>query len=499
MSQVKIHIQRGFQIGEIDHQMFGSFVEHMGSVIHNGIYEPNHPSADPNGFRTDVLELVKDLGLSVIRYPGGNYTSNYDWEDTIGPVENRPVKLDLAWRQIEPNTFGLDEFMKWMECVGAEPIMTVNLGTKGIQDAVNLIEYTNFPGGSKYSEQRRRNGHELPYKIKTWCLGNELDGQWQIARKRATDYGQLAAEAGKAMKIVDPDIKLVAVGSSAPHLDSYPDWDLEVLKETYDVVDYLSLHHYINQYEDDLPTYLARAQDVEDQIQTILSACDYVKTLKRSSKTMMLSFDEWNVHKSPDVIYQEWTTGSPFDWCRFNLADSLVFGSMLMTLLRHCDRIKIACQSLLVNTIPLILTEKGGEAWPNPTYWILQQVSKHGRGITMQTQITAPTYPTGKYGEVLAIDHIAILQKSESEITVFLINRSQQVIETEVEIGGYTVQSGPIIHQEMTHSELTTTNLGNDNLALKIAISKNQPEKVGNTVYCMLQPYSWNMLQIPLV
>ena len=498
MEQVKILIQKSFRIGKIDDHMFGSFVEHMGSVVYNGIFEPDHPTADKDGFRGDVLTQVRNLGLSVIRYPGGNYTSGYNWEDTIGPVDKRPNKLDPAWRQIEPNTFGLDEFMNWARQVGADPIMTVNLGTRGVQDAINLIEYTNFSQGTYYSDMRRKNGRQAPYKIKTWCLGNELDGEWQVARKTAQEYGRLAAEAGKAMKSVDPDIKLVAVGSSAPHLASYPAWDLDVLKETYDIADYISLHHYINQNGDDLPDYLARAADVEQQITTVIAACDYVKAVKRSTKTMMLSFDEWNVHKTPDKIYQEWTTGSPYDWCRYNMPDALVFGSILLTLLRHADRIKIACQSLLVNTIPLILTEKGGKAWPNPTYWIYQQASLHGRGTVMLSQIVAPTYHTERYGDVLSVDHLAILNESEATATIFLINRVDHRLDTEISLDGFKSQLKSVIQQEMHHPDLTVTNTGPDSIALKIEAVRQQPNISGNVVFCELQPYSWTMLQVQL-
>lgn len=498
MSKVKIQIQHDFQIGAIDKQMFGSFVEHMGSVVHNGIFEPGHPTADNAGFRRDVFDLVDDLKLSVIRYPGGNYSSNYDWEDSVGPVENRPSKIDLAWRQIEPNTCGFNEVMEWLSALGAEPIMTVNLGTKGIQDAINLIEYTNFPKGTKYSDLRRQHGREFPYGIKTWCLGNELDGQWQIARKTAKEYGRLAAETGKAMKIVDPDIKLVAVGSSATHLDSYPDWDLQVLKETYEIADYISLHHYINQNSDDLPTYLARAKDVDDQIVTILAACDYVQSLKRSKKKMMLSFDEWNIHRTPDIVYEPWKTGSPLDWCRFDMADSLVFGSMFITLLRHADRIKIACQSLLVNTIPLILTEKGGDAWPNPTYWIMQQISKYGRGTALLTFISSPEYSTEKYGQVLCVDHIAVLGDSGKEITIFLINRSPDEQDTEIQVGGFVQSVSEVTHTEMHNTDLHAVNTGKNDIKLRIQPAIRSPQVSDDTIHCFLEPYSWNTVKIVL-
>lgn len=500
MEKAQLVVSKDYKIGKIDNRMFGSFVEHMGSVVYNGIYEPTHATADKNGFRNDVIELVKELNLSVIRYPGGNFTSGYDWEDGIGPLEQRQSKLNLAWRAYEPNTFGLNEFIQWSKKVSAEPIMTINLGTRGITEAGNIVEYCNFSHGSYWSELRKSHGIKEPYKIKLWCLGNELDGEWQIARKTADEYGLLACEAGKAMKIIDPDIELVAVGSSARHLASFPEWDRTVLMHNYEQADYLSLHNYINKKGTPTSNYLAMTLDMEKQIQDIIAACDYVKGVKRSNKTMFLSFDEWNVHKSPDIEYVPWQIGSPFDWCRFNMEDTLVFGSMLLSLLRHGDRIKIACQSLLVNTIPLILTEKNGKAWRNPTFYPLMHASLYGRGEVLTNVLNTPKYDSTEYTDVPKVDSVSIYNEEQLTLTVFAINRSDELISLEIDARDFEICKLKE-HIVLSHEDIAAVNTAENPKEISPHLNKNHTiivDKTGKNEY-ILNAYSWNVIRFSLV
>lgn len=436
MNESKIKIRKDFLIGAISPKLFGSFIEHMGSVVYTGIYEPGHPQADEHGFRLDVLELIKELDLGVIRYPGGNFTSGYDWLDTIGPVEQRPKKIDLAWRGIEPNTFGIHEFFEWLKHTNAEPIFTVNLGTKGIDDARNIVEYCNFPKGSYWSDLRRKNGQEEPFGIKLWCLGNELDGPWQIGAKSAYEYGRLANEDSKVMKLVDDSIETILVGSSTPRLASYPEWDRIALEQAYETVDYLALHNYIDKYDeddltkppknerDDTPTYLAKSYRFDRQIEEVVAACDYVKGALRSEKTMYLAFDEWNVHSQPEKVHDDFQIGSPIDWCYFTMEDALLFGSLGLAILRHADRVKIACQSLLVNTIPLILTDAGGKAWCNPTYHIMAHLSNYAKGYVLRQTVNGPTYDCEKIKDVPFVDSVVV--ENETELVVFCVNRGNQ-------------------------------------------------------------------------
>ncbi len=493
MKHAAITVSKDFKIGQIGDRMFGSFVEHMGSVVYNGIYEPDHPAADGNGFRMDVLGLVRELGLSVVRYPGGNFTSGYRWEDGIGPKGLRPVRPDPAWRQIETNQFGLNEFMEWVRLVGADPIMTVNLGTRGIDSARDILEYCNFEGGTLWSDLRKAHGVRDPYKIKTWCLGNELDGEWQIARKTAAQYGELALETAKVMKWLDPGIELVAVGSSARHMSTFPEWDRTVLEYTYDHADMLSLHHYIGKRENDTPTYLAMPMEMERQIEEVIAACDYVRGLKRSNKVMQLSFDEWNVWREPDIPNVEWQVGAPYDWVRFRMEDALVFGSAMLTLLRRADRIKIACQSLLVNTIPMILTDKGGKAWRNPTFYPFLHVSKYGRGVALQCLVDSPKYDTSKYTDVPVVDPVAVHNEETGELTIFAVNRAAENVRLDLDVRDF---AGMVFleHIVLKHDRLDAVN------------TSEQPDEIiprqgagavldGGRGHVVLDPYSWNVVR----
>lgn len=335
-----IYAHRHFPIGEIDNRIYGSFLEHLGRAIYGGIYDPSHPSADAHGFRGDVLNLVRQLKIPVIRYPGGNFVSGYRWEDGTGPRDQRPRRLDLVWTAIEPNTVGIDEFQHWAKCAGAQVMMAVNLGTRGVEDAVNLVEYCNFPGGTKFSDRRRKNGFDQPFSIPLWCLGNEMDGPWQLGHKTAEAYGHLAAEAGKAMKLVDPSIRLIACGSSNSEMPTFLEWEETVLNYTYDVVDYLSMHNYYGNPENDTLEYLGCSLDMDRFISAVAAVCDVVKARKRSQKNMYLAFDEWNVwfhSNEQDKMLDRWTVAPHQLEDVYTFEDALVVGCLLITLLSLCD------------------------------------------------------------------------------------------------------------------------------------------------------------------
>lgn len=502
MATTFIKVRQDFEIGDIDKRLFGSFVEHMGSVIYTGIFEPDHPEANQDGFRKDVLKLVQELELGVIRYPGGNFTSGYDWLDTIGPAEKRPRKIDLAWRAIEPNSFGIHEFFSWLSNLNAEPIFTVNLGTKGIDDARNIVEYCNFSKGSYWSDLRINNGQKEPFDIKLWCLGNELDGPWQVGAKTALEYGRLANEASKVMKLVDNSIKTILVGSSTPRLSSYPEWDRIALEQAYDNVDYLALHNYIDKYDeddltkppknvrDDTPTYLAKAYRFDRQIEEIVATCDYVKGYLRSEKTMYLAFDEWNVHSQPEKVHNDFEIGSPIDWCYFTLEDSLLFGSLGLAILRHADRVKIGCQSLLVNTIPLILTDEKGQAWCNPTYFVMQHLAKFARGKVLQQIVDGPVYDCEKIKNVSVIDSVVV--DDGEYIALFLVNRSEkkQQVSFDCDVS---------LEKQGEHIELISENLLDKNLSEapnKIAPTSKAINFKENQITLSLKGYSWNVVRV---
>ena len=329
MQRARIKVDPDFRIGEVDPRLYGSFIEHLGRAVYGGIYEPEHPTADDMGFRGDVLELVGELEVPIVRYPGGNFVSGYDWEDGVGPKEARPRRLDLAWRTVEPNQVGTNEFAAWAHRAGAEVMMAINLGTRGVDAARNLVEYCNHPSGSRYSDLRRSHGVEEPHGVKVWCLGNEMDGPWQIGQKTPQEYGRLACEAAKAMKWVDPSIELVACGSSYSAMPTFAEWERTVLEHTYDHVEYVSLHTYYRNPEDDRATFLARSLDMDAFIKSVISTCDFVKARKRSKKTIDLAFDEWNVwyHSiEADRELEPWSVAPPQLEDVYTFEDALVVG-----------------------------------------------------------------------------------------------------------------------------------------------------------------------------
>ena len=266
MKKAKIILDKDYVISQIDKRIYGSFVEQLGRGVYTGLYEPGHPTADENGFRGDVIELVKKLNVPVTRYPGGNFVSGFNWEDSIGPKDKRPARLDLAWKTTETNEFGLHEFCEWAKKANTEVMYAVNLGTRAPMDARNLVEYANHKSGTYYSDLRIANGAADPLGIKLWCLGNEMDGSWQMGAKTAVEYGRTANEAGKLMKWTDPSIELVACGSSSSGMPTFGSWEWTVLEEAYHNIDYLSLHRYYGNPHNDTPDFLASTMDLDDFI-----------------------------------------------------------------------------------------------------------------------------------------------------------------------------------------------------------------------------------------
>ena len=396
VTTARIILDPDFRIGTIDPRLYGSFVEHLGRCVYGGIYEPGHPTADDQGFRQDVLDLVRELGVPFVRYPGGNFLSGYNWEDGVGPVEDRPTRLDLAWRTTEPNLIGTNEFAEWAKRAGAEVNLAVNLGTRGVDAARNLIEYCNRPGGGYWSDLRRSHGVADPHKIKTWCLGNEMDGPWQIGQKTAGEYGRLASQTAHAMRLVDPSIELVACGSSNSQMPTFPEWEATVLDHAYGLVDYISLHIYYRYEYDDLGTFLAQSLDMDAFIETVIATCDFVQAKKRTRKQINLSFDEWNVwyhHRQHDreiMASDPWQVAPPLTEDIYTHADALLVGSMLISLLRHADRVKIACLAQLVNVIAPIMTETGGPAWRQTIFYPFLHASRFGQGEVLDLQVRSP-------------------------------------------------------------------------------------------------------------
>ena len=493
--QVTIHPE--YVIASVPDRLFGSFVEHMGRAVYGGIYEPGHPEAEVDGVRLDVIKLIRELGVNVVRYPGGNFVSGYQWEDGVGPVENRPARLDLAWRSRETNEFGLNEFMAWARTAGTEPMLAVNLGTRGMADACNLLEYTNHPGGSYYSDLRVAHGFPAPHGVKLWCLGNEMDGSWQIGHKSADEYGRLAANTARAMRQVDPNIELVLCGSSNMRMPTFGSWEATVLEHAYDDVDYLSLHAYYEQGLTDTGTFLASSVGMEEFINGVVATVDHVRAKKHSNKQIQLSFDEWNLWDESHFVGHanlEWGQAPRLIEETYDQRDAVVFGSLMMCLLRHADRVAIACLAQLVNVIAPIRTEPDSAAWRQTTFYPFALTARHARGQVLQVRQRTSQYIT-EFGDVDLADVVATHDPESGEIAIFAMSRCQDdTTQLEVDLTAF----GSVIVAEHLY-------LGGD--SLEDTNTKTQPERVvprqgtsatvqGNRLSAVLPPCSWTMIRL---
>ena len=498
--QVKMTLDKEYRVADVDKRLYGSFIEHLGRAVYGGIYQPDHPCADANGFRRDVVDLAKELEVPVVRYPGGNFVSNFFWEDSVGPQDERQPRLDLAWRSLEPNTFGIDEFYNWTKEINADIMMAVNLGTRGVADACNFLEYCNFPQGTKYSDLRRQHGKEEPYGIKLWCLGNEMDGEWQLGKKTMEEYGRLSEETAKAMKLIDPSIELVSCGSSFMDMPTFPEWEAKTLEHNYDYVDYISLHQYYGNESNNTDDYLASSDDMEDFIHTVVSICDYVKAKKRSKKTINLSFDEWNVwfhSKAEEADITEnrpWQVAPPLLEEHYNFEDALMVGLMLITLLKNADRVKIACLAQLVNVLAPIMTEADGGAWKQTIYYPFLHTSKYGRGTVLMTPMNSPMHETREHGEVKDIVSVAVWSEEQEELTIFAVNRNlheDHCLEIDIRsFGGYEV----VEKIEMISDDLKMGNsLFEENV--KPIIAKDI-KKDNGMIKVNLKKASWNVIRL---
>ncbi len=512
MKEAHVIADRDFVIGDTDPRLFGAFVEHLGRCVYGGLYEPGHPTADEHGFRGDVLALVRELGPTIIRYPGGNFVSGYNWEDGVGPVEKRPRRLDLAWMSTEPNTFGTNEFIDWCRAADVEPMLAVNLGTRGPDDARRLVEYCNFPGGTELSDLRRQHGWEKPHGIKFWCLGNEMDGPWQMETKTATEYGRVATEAAKLMKWIDPTIELAACGSSARTMPTFGIWEDTVLEHCFDHVEFISLHTYLNNYADDTPAFLASPDLMDTFIEEVVAIADAVAARRRSPKRIMLSFDEWNVwyrtrRKNEGRTKLGWPIAPQILEEVYDMQDALAFGGACLALLNHADRVRAACLAQLVNAIAPIMTETGGPAWRQTIFYPFRDMSKLGRGRVLRTRVSSPTYsaiyydPRGTADLHFPLPEVPYLKLSvvdnaaEGTVTLFMLNRHlDETLTVDAQVRGFGTLSVAEAH-ELHHGNLKATNTKDRPNEVKPA-PLNRVEISDDHLRVRLAPASWNVVRL---
>ncbi len=497
MKNAKLILDRDYVVSPIDKRIYGSFIEHLGRAVYTGIYEPTHPTADEEGFRKDVIDLVKKLDVPVTRYPGGNFVSGFRWEDSIGPKESRPSRLELAWGVTETNEFGLHEFASWAKKANTDVMYAVNLGTRGPLEAKEIVEYCNHKSGTYLSDLRIKNGAADPFGIKLWCLGNEMDGPWQMGAKTAYEYARVANEAAKMMKWVDRSIECVACGSSSSGMPTFGDWEWTVLDECYNNIDYLSLHRYYGNPHNDTPDFLASTMDLDNFIKTVAAISRGVKGKKHSHHTVNLSLDEWNVWyhssgKDHEAHKRDpWGKVLPLLEDEYNFEDALLIGLMLITILKNADTVKVACMAQLVNVIAPIMTSAGGPAWAQTIYYPLMQASKYGRGVSLMPQITCDKFDTKHYSDVPVVDAAAVLGEDDT-VTVFAVNRDlENPVSLECDFRsfeGYKVISHSVLHHDDVKALNTETNPN------EVVPCDVEPKVEDGKI--MLPASSWNVIRL---
>jgi alpha-L-arabinofuranosidase len=500
MLTARIIADADFVVAPLDRRIFGTFVEQMGRCVYGGIYEPGHATATPEGFRQDVLDLTRELGVTIVRYPGGNFLSGYDWEDGVGPKDQRPVRLDLAWQTTETNEFGTNEFIVWCRKAELEPMFAVNLGTRGPDEARHLLEYCNHPGGSYYSDLRRAHGFEAPHDIKFWCLGNEMDGPWQICAKTAQEYGRIAQETGKVMKWVDPTIELAACGSSQRAMTTYGAWEYEVLDRCFDQVDYISLHAYFRNDADNIADYFTAIEDLDSFIREVAAIADAVGAKRRSRRKIMLSLDEWNVwykaHSPDDLKKPGWPKAPKLLEEIYNFEDALIVGGALIVMMNNADRVKAACLAQLVNVIGPIMTETGGPAWRQTIFHPFADCARHGRGEVLQLKIECGGFPTTAHGEVPNVLATVVRDADAGTATLFALNRSvTDEVELTVMLRGLEPDLAIVSASELHDPDLKAINRRDAPDAVR-PTTNVRVALDGGRLTATLRPQSWNVVSL---
>lgn len=498
-TKAQIYLDSNRTVSQISPLLFSGFAEHMGRCIYEGIYDPASPHADERGLRRDVIAALRDLNFRSIRYPGGNFLSGYRWEDGVGPKDQRPARRDLAWKSLETNQFGTNEFIEFCKDINTQPMFGVNMGTATIQDAANFIEYCNAPTGTKYADLRASHGYAQPHGVKYWCLGNEMDGPWQIGHLEASEYGLKAREAAKMMRWHDSSVELILCGSSNNVIPTYPEWDRTVLELCWDQVDYHSIHYYAGNREDDTASYLAISDELEAFVDTISGILRYVKAKNRSNHDVYLSWDEWNVWYKARFASDtdgEWKQAPHLIEEVYNLEDLLVVAQWLNVFLRKSDVLKIACLAQIVNVIAPILTTR--DAMLKQTiYYPLALFSKLASGVALDTWVKSPYYHTAKYGDMPLLDVSASYDEAKQTQAVFIVNRSQtESLPVELYWQDRVPQSIRAVHQLSGTDPKAANSFENPNLIVPTTVAS--PSISGDCAGIVLPPLSFTALDIVL-
>lgn len=425
--QARIKIDTDRKVGEVHPYMFGNFAEHLGRCIYGGIYEEGSALSDASGFRKDVMEATKNLGVSLLRWPGGNFASGYNWKDGIGPKNQRPVRPDHAWGDLDSNRFGTDEFLQYCERLGVTPYICINAGYGTVNEAREWVEYVNESRSTYWADQRRKNGRDKPYGVKIWGLGNEIDGPWQLGHKNAEDYSKFALEAAKAMRRVDSSIQLIASGSSnfGPNSD-WIAWNREILQNLRSEIDYISLHTYIGNRENNFERFLATSQDLDERIEVVAGLIQAAQAGQRNPRPIYIAYDEWNVwYRARGNT--EFATGSTRLEEIYNYEDALAMGMFFNSFIRRADVVKMANLAQLVNVIAPIFTNKQG-LFLQPIFFPIAEYGKQRNNMSLNALVTSPTYTPAPGRKPLGYLDVSVTHNTkENALYVNVLNRSEKL------------------------------------------------------------------------
>ena len=414
-ARIKIDTER--TIGDIDPKLFGNFIEHLGRCVDGGVFEERSPLSDSSGFRRDVLDAAKKLHVTQLRWPGGNFSSNYHWRDGIGPRDQRPPRLEMAWGTVESNRFGTHEFLDYVEKLGAEPYICANLGTGTWEEVQQWVEYCNSSEDTAMTRLRKQNGRREPWKVTYWGLGNEMDGPWQMGHRSADDYGKFALEAAKLMKWTDPNVKLIAAGSSNFGAGSdWTGWNRTVLEYLKNHADYLSLHTYVGNPQNDYGDFLASSVELSDRIRTAEGIIDAAMSGVRNRK-IYIAWDEWNVWYRARGNDQR---GRRILEEPYNLEDALVVATFLNAFLNHAHIVKIANMAQLVNVIAPIFSNDSG-VFLQTIYYPLQLFASNSKGKALELFADSPKYKSRRFDDVPYLDASGAYQ--DGSLVLHVVNR----------------------------------------------------------------------------
>ena len=486
---VKVNTER--VIGYIDPKLYGNFIEHLGRCIEGGIFQEGSPLSDSNGFRRDVLDAVRKLNVPILRWPGGNFSSNYHWRDGIGPRDQRPPRLEMAWGAVESNRFGTHEFLNYVETIGTEPYICANLGTGTWDEAQQWVEYCNCAEDTATTRLRKQNGRQEPWKVTYWGLGNEMDGPWQMGHRSAEDYGKFALEAAKLMKWTDKNIKLIAAGSSNfnPNAD-WTGWNRTVLEYLKHHADYLSLHMYVGNPNNDYYEFLGSSMELGSRIETAEGIIRAALSDMPEKRNIYIAWDEWNVWYRARGGDKE--RGRRILEERYNLEDALVVATFLNTFVNHANIVKIANMAQLVNVIAPIFTNDKG-LFLQTIYYPLQLFANNTRGKALGLSVDSPKYKSKRFDEVSYLD--ASASYDNGMLVLNAVNRHRdQPLETQFVIEDKQF-SGPVQVAEVNGPDIKSEN---NFEATSVKAVERSASADGHKLRVKLAPHSYTMLKVRL-